>query len=300
MLEMPEEEPDLPSREPVETRSRPTRPPRKSANWSIDETQEQRGRFRAAAEDGRGVARPFRGAHAALARRRWKKRASASSTRWRTWSPGRNRCRIICPISSAGSIWSRQLRAMAERIIYNLDTNGYLQGRLEDLLGPDATPRTISRWPSRRWPWCKSSIRRASPPATCANACCCSSRRACRIYEELQDAHLQPSGRPRTQPAAGDLAEDGLFDRADPGGARRAAQAQSQAGRRFPRGVRPHRHAGRVRRTGRRRRLPGAARRRPACPACTSARTTASCCNEQDTPRKPASTSSGRSTRRSG
>ncbi len=30
------------------------------------------------------------------------------------------------------------LRAMADRIIYNLDANGYLQGRLEDLLGPDA------------------------------------------------------------------------------------------------------------------------------------------------------------------
>ena len=31
-----------------------------------------------------------------------------------------------------------ELRAMADRIIYNLDTNGYLQGRLEDLLGADA------------------------------------------------------------------------------------------------------------------------------------------------------------------
>lgn len=31
------------------------------------------------------------------------------------------------------------LRAMAERIIYNLDSNGYLQSGLEDLLGPDAT-----------------------------------------------------------------------------------------------------------------------------------------------------------------
>ncbi|MCD4727444.1 MAG: RNA polymerase factor sigma-54 [Pirellulales bacterium] len=30
------------------------------------------------------------------------------------------------------------LRTMADRIIYNLDANGYLQGRLEDLLGPDA------------------------------------------------------------------------------------------------------------------------------------------------------------------
>ena len=31
------------------------------------------------------------------------------------------------------------LRAMADRIIYNLDGNGYLPGRLEDVLGPDAT-----------------------------------------------------------------------------------------------------------------------------------------------------------------
>jgi RNA polymerase sigma-54 factor len=31
-----------------------------------------------------------------------------------------------------------ELRAMADRIIYNLDSNGYLQSRLEDLLGPDA------------------------------------------------------------------------------------------------------------------------------------------------------------------
>jgi RNA polymerase sigma-54 factor len=30
------------------------------------------------------------------------------------------------------------LRAVAERIVYNLDPNGYLQGRLEDLLGTDA------------------------------------------------------------------------------------------------------------------------------------------------------------------
>jgi RNA polymerase sigma-54 factor len=29
------------------------------------------------------------------------------------------------------------LRAMAERIVYNLDSNGYLQGRLEDLVGAD-------------------------------------------------------------------------------------------------------------------------------------------------------------------
>jgi RNA polymerase sigma-54 factor len=35
------------------------------------------------------------------------------------------------------------LRAMADRVIYNLDTNGYLQGRLEDLLGHDAKPADL-------------------------------------------------------------------------------------------------------------------------------------------------------------
>ena len=35
------------------------------------------------------------------------------------------------------------LRAMADRIIYNLDTNGYLQGRLEDVLGSDGGPDNL-------------------------------------------------------------------------------------------------------------------------------------------------------------
>jgi RNA polymerase sigma-54 factor len=35
------------------------------------------------------------------------------------------------------------LRAMAERIIYNLDVNGYLQGRIEDSLGPEASKEDI-------------------------------------------------------------------------------------------------------------------------------------------------------------
>lgn len=36
-----------------------------------------------------------------------------------------------------------ELRAMADRIIYNLDANGYLQGRLEDLLGVEASPEDL-------------------------------------------------------------------------------------------------------------------------------------------------------------
>jgi RNA polymerase sigma-54 factor len=37
----------------------------------------------------------------------------------------------------------RKLRAMADRIIYNLDANGYLQTSLEDLLGPNATEEDL-------------------------------------------------------------------------------------------------------------------------------------------------------------
>lgn len=36
------------------------------------------------------------------------------------------------------------LRAMADRIIYNLDANGYLQGRIEDLLGPDGSEEDLA------------------------------------------------------------------------------------------------------------------------------------------------------------
>lgn len=36
------------------------------------------------------------------------------------------------------------LRQMCDRIIYNLDANGYLQGRLEDLIDPDAGPEQLA------------------------------------------------------------------------------------------------------------------------------------------------------------
>ncbi len=36
------------------------------------------------------------------------------------------------------------MRQMCDRIIYNLDANGYLQGRLEDLIEPDAPPQQLA------------------------------------------------------------------------------------------------------------------------------------------------------------
>jgi len=40
---------------------------------------------------------------------------------------------------------SADLRSMADRIIYNLDSNGYLQSGLQDLLGADATDEDLAR-----------------------------------------------------------------------------------------------------------------------------------------------------------
>jgi RNA polymerase sigma-54 factor len=37
-----------------------------------------------------------------------------------------------------------ELRAMCDRIIYNLDANGYLQSRLEDIIDPNSTPQQVA------------------------------------------------------------------------------------------------------------------------------------------------------------
>ena len=89
------------------------------------------------------MARPLRGALASVEHARWRKKASASTTPWPTWWPGRSRCKIICTTSLGWFELDAELRAMCDRIIYNLDANGYLQGRLEDLIDPNAGPRAI-------------------------------------------------------------------------------------------------------------------------------------------------------------
>ena len=62
---------------------------------------------------------------------------------------------------------------MAERIIYNLDSNGYLQGRLEDLLGLDASAEELAL-AQRALALVQKLDPPAWPPATCASACSCS------------------------------------------------------------------------------------------------------------------------------
>ena len=199
---------------------------------------------------------------ASVAAREIEEEASASTTRWPTWSPGRSRCKIICTTSWAGSSSSPSC------------------GRWPTGSSTTSTPTAICR---AGWKTCSSPtpadeqlalaqralavVQKLDPPGVGAR-----DLRECLLlqlmpgmpyYEQLRDADLQPPGRPGAQPPAGHRAADRLLDRADPGGAGRAAEAESQAGRRFQRRLRPAGHARRVRRAGRGRQVPGAAGRRP-------------------------------------
>ena len=124
------------------------------------------------------------------------------------------------------------LRAMADRIIYNLDTNGYLQGRLEDLLGPDAGPDDLAL--AER---ALALVQKLDPPGVGAR-----DLRECLLlqlvpgmpyYEQLRTLisnyleDLEHNRLPVISPA------DGLLDRVDPGGAGGIAEVESQAGRRL-------------------------------------------------------------------
>ena len=121
---------------------------------------------------------------------------------------------------------------MCDRIIYNLDANGYLQGRLEDLIEPDAPARAVGPGPAGAGRGAEArSARRGGPRPARMPAAAAHARHA--LLRAAQDADLEPPGRPRAQPPAGHRAADRLFDRADPGDAGRAAQAESQAGRRI-------------------------------------------------------------------
>ena len=154
------------------------------------------------------------------------------------------------------------LRAMCERIIYNLDSNGYLQGRLEDLLGA-GRDEGRSR-PGRAGPGRGAEARparRGRPQSARMPAAATHAGHA--PFRAVANAHHLAPGGHRAQPPAGDQPSHRLFDRADPAGPGRVAEAQSQAGGRLQQRAGPARHARRVRRTGRRRQVPGPPGRRP-------------------------------------
>ena len=121
-----------------------------------------------------------------------------------------------------------ELRAMADRIIYNLDTNGYLQGRLEDLLDPNGDDEQAAL--AQRALALVQKLdppRRRRPRSPRVPAAAIDSRHT--LLRATSNADRQPLGRPGAQPLAGDFPQDRLLDRIDPEGARRTAEAESQA-----------------------------------------------------------------------
>ena len=198
MLDLQEDDRTCPrSRSRVEE---PRRAHRGRARAGRRRDEEQRGGLRAADEHGRGVARPLRGAPA------------PSSTRMEEEGERKHdaMANMVARPQSLQDYLRDQLGwfeldahcgRCAERIIYNLDANGYLQGRLEDMIDPSAG-RSSWPWPRRPWRWCRSSIRPAWRPAICGMpAVAVHAGHA--LLRAIADAHLAATGGPRAQPAAG-------------------------------------------------------------------------------------------------
>ena len=182
VLDLQEDDPDLPA-ETAEAEARgldPDAPTEEERELVIDETTQQRGRLRAADEDGRGVARPLRGTLPSLAGRGGRGRRAEA----------RRHGQHDRPAAVAAGLPPRPVGLVRARAGLAGDVRAdHLQPRHQRLsarppgrpAGAGRDARKISPWPSGPWPWCRSSTRPAWPPATCANACCCNSRRACPV-----------------------------------------------------------------------------------------------------------------------
>ena len=127
------------------SRPRVREPPRRAdrgrARAGDRRDNRQRGRLRAADEDGRGVARPLREAPASLAQPDGRGGASASTTPWPTWSPGRSRCNDYLHDQLGWFDLEPRVAAMAERIIYNLDPTATCSAAWKTCSAPTPTPR---------------------------------------------------------------------------------------------------------------------------------------------------------------
>jgi len=191
-----------------------------------------------------------------------------------------------------------EMRAMADRIIYNLDPNGYLQGRLEDLLGPDAAKADVEFAPAGAGAGAAARSAGRWRPADLRECLLLQLRPGMPFYEQLHaliSHHLE------------DLEHNRL-----PAISRRTGYSieMIQTALEELRKLNPkpgaefintpiRGHARRVHRARRGGEVRGAARG-GRTPACSSAPTTASWCSAARPTKRPASTSSARSIRRSG
>ena len=139
------------------------------------------------------------------------------------------------------------LRAMCERIIYNLDyqrLSARPPGRPLGAGRDQGRPRPGRAGPGRGAE--ARPARRRRPQSARVPAAATHAGHA--PFRAVADAHHLAPGGPRAQPPAGDQPPHGLFDRADPAGLDRVAEAQSQAGGRIQQRAGSARHARRVRR----------------------------------------------------
>ena len=69
---------------------------------------------------------------------------TANTMRWPTSRPAPKHCRDYLEMQLGELELDDDLREMADRIMSSLDSNGYLNSSVEDLLPPDASPEMVA------------------------------------------------------------------------------------------------------------------------------------------------------------
>ena len=205
VLEIAEEEPELPAEEAEpEEREPPDAPTEEERELVIDETHANEGDFERLMKMDEEWPDHFEERSPSVARRGRRGRRAQARRDGQHGRPAADRCRIICTTSWAGSIWSRSC------------------GRWPTASSTTSTPTAICK---AGWRTCwaptpaqddlalaqralgagaeaRPARRRRPRPARVPAACSCA-RHA--VLRAASHADLQPSGRPGAQPPAGHL-----------------------------------------------------------------------------------------------
>ena len=301
VLDLREDDPDLPAEtHEAERRRAARRAFRGRARAGDQRDGPQRGGLRAADEDGRGVARPLRGALPSLAGRDGRGRRAEARRHGQHGRPAADAARL--PPRPVGLVRDRAGRC------------GRCASGSSTISTPTATCkaawRTCWAWRPRRttWPWPQQAlavVQRLDPPGVAARDTArmpafAAHARTCRYYEQLQTLITNAPGRPGAQPAAGHQPPHRLLDRIDPAGARRVAEAEAPS--RAPSSTTPRSRPSRPTSSSNWARTASitSAWKTAARPASSSALITASCSPAGRSTTRRASTSSGRSIRPNG
>ena len=165
-------------------------------------------------------------------------KAIGATTRWPTCWPGPSRCVDYLHHQLSWFEMDDAVRRMAERIIYSLDTNGYLKTPLEELLPPLAAELNgdVQSHRAKQLAIAEEALRvvqRLDPPGVGARTL-----KECLLLQLMPgmpdlrraaDADRQSSGRLGKQSPAADLEEDRHVDREDSGSAGRSCASSSRS-----------------------------------------------------------------------